>query len=91
MALQKNRTSSWIRQDYNSLKNRKIQCKICSYTIIHNLLRLKVHLFRAHKIFLNEDKDYKIGYDVILQKKKDTLQNVKFVINSFYLDIQQAT
>jgi len=60
IALQKNMSSNSTQHYCNNLGNRKLQCKICSYTTIDNML-LKVHLFRAHKIFFNEDKDYRNG------------------------------
>jgi len=75
MALQKNKPSSWIRQHYNNLKNSKFQCKICSY-IAYNTLTLKVHLFRVHKIFHDEDTDRRNGpiWHYFIEEERYTLK-----------------
>jgi len=63
MAEQRNTKSDWIWQYYSKLGNRKIRCNIChkNYYIQTRKIRLKVHLFRVHEIFHNEDMGYRNG------------------------------
>jgi len=61
MTAEQRMQSSWIWQYCRRLRN-KIQCNICSKIWYNtNLIRVKLHLFRAHQIFHDEDINYRNG------------------------------